>query len=311
MTDQANQEHATVREWLDLLARCRFGTVKVSGKTITSSRIKQVAGRMANYADSDGTRVRPGLPRLAVDLEISHDTAGRAVQVLHRVGLLTLVRAGARPGHADEYRLTIPVDLLEHLTVLSPAQQLLEMEQIRRDTRGRYKPRTPEPDPEPTDLHLPQGPADPDVCTSPEDPQESALHLPQGPADSPDAVAPAPPPGSAETRPAPPSGSDLHLPQGPATDHGPSHNYDLPTEGDHRSKPPGPRPPEAEEPDSDLAEVDEPSTATRGCPDHGPAFSAGNRPDGRPACPLCRATNRRPAGGPHRGLAPVIPIRSA
>src|SRR5690606_37306286 len=108
-----DQENATVREWSDLLARIRFGTVKVAGKTVRGATIKAVGYRAANYADSDGSRVRPGLPRLAVDLEIDHGTAKRAMQVLVRTGLLRLVRPGARPGHADEYQLTIPADLLD------------------------------------------------------------------------------------------------------------------------------------------------------------------------------------------------------
>lgn len=57
----------------------------------------------------------------------------------------------------------------------------------------------------------------------------------------------------------------------------------------------------AEEPDS-SEEVAEPSPA--GCRRHGRAFSPGTRPDGKPACPLCR--RGAPASVP--GIAPVIPI---
>ena len=49
----------------------------------------------------------------------------------------------------------------------------------------------------------------------------------------------------------------------------------------------------------------------RARPGHGPAFTPGIRRDGLPACPLCRATGRRPSGGVRRDVAPVIPIRSA
>lgn len=247
------EEHASVREWTDILARVRFGTVKVSGKNITSSRIKAVAGRMANYADSDGSRVRPGIARLAVDLEIGYDTASRAVQHLARLGLLKLVKAGARPGHADVYQLAIPADLLDRVEVLTPAQHELEMEKVRDDNRGRYKPK---PSISPDQLPLLPGGADTDTCTSPRDPQtpvdNSDLHLPQGPADTPTTDGPAPPSGTADHRPAPPPGSDLHLPPGGATDQGPRHNYDLPTHRDLRTDLTGPRVTHPEDPNPDL-----------------------------------------------------------
>ncbi|RBQ05173.1 hypothetical protein DQE82_26875 [Micromonospora sp. LHW51205] len=281
-------ENATVREWTDLLARIRFGTVKVAGKTITGRVIKAVGYRAANYADADGSRVRPGLPRLAVDLEIDHGTAKRAVQVIVRAGLLRLVRAGARPGLADEYQLTIPNDLLDRtgLEVWSPAKHRLEVERVREQTRGRYRKR-----PEPS--------ADADTCRSQEDPQKSDLQVPEGPADTPAADRPAGPAGTDITRPAGPVRTDLQVPEGPATHHGPRHNTTHPTDEEVRTALTGPRATEPEEPEF----VDEvtPDPQPSGCPTHGRAFAAGNRPDGRPRCPLCR---RAPA----TGLAPVIPL---
>ena len=56
-----------------------------------------------------------------------------------------------------------------------------------------------------------------------------------------------------------------------------------------------------EEPDS-VDEVEEPA----GCRRHGRAFAAGLRPDGKPACPLCR--RGAPASTPTDRIAPVIPI---
>lgn len=309
MTEQ-DQEHATVRVWTDLLARIRFGTVEVAGKKIRGALIKAVAYRAANYADSNGTRVRPGLPRLAVDLEIEHGTAKRAMQVLVRVGLLRLVHAGARPGLADEYRLTIPADLLDRddVEVWSPAQQLLEIERVRRKTRGRYAKSAPT-DPDPGDLQVPQGPADDDTCRSHKDPQKPDLQVPAAPADTTQTDRPAGPSGTDICRPAGPSGTDLQVPQGPATHHGPRHNYYLPTGEDLRTAVTQSRASQPEE-ESNLGDVvtDEPTPPRpRGCPDHGPAMAAGTRDDGKPACPLCRATSTHRTGD----LAPVIPIRSA
>lgn len=101
LSDLFDQERATVREWTEVLARVRFGTVKVAGRNIAGSRIKLVAARLADYADSDGSRVRPGLPRIAVDCEVDYSSAKRCVQHLVRLGLLRLVRPGARLGRVS------------------------------------------------------------------------------------------------------------------------------------------------------------------------------------------------------------------
>lgn len=303
-------EDATVREWTDQLARVRFGTVKVAGKTVTGRIIKAVGYRAANYADSDGSRVRPGLPRLAVDLEIDHGTAKRAMQVIVRAGLLRLVRAGARPGMADEYQLTLPNDLLDRpgLEVWSPARQRLEIERVREQTRGRYTPRGPQ-GPNPTGVQVPAVPADADTCGSREDQQAEGVQVPEGPADTATGVGPAGPAGTDIGRPAGPVRTDLQVPEGPATHHGPRHNPTQPTGEEVRTALTGPRPPEAEKPISDVGEKTAPA---RGCQVHGPAFTAGNRPDGLPACPLCRRTPA-PTADPDAPGAVVIhlPRRTA
>lgn len=118
MTDEYS---ASVRAWTDLIRRARLG-----------SSAKAVAMMLANYADSDGTRIFPGLTRLAVECELSYKTVQAAMEKLRRVGLVERVRRAGRRGQADEYRLTIGPDLLEHLTVLSPSQVRLAMEGIRR-----------------------------------------------------------------------------------------------------------------------------------------------------------------------------------
>jgi hypothetical protein len=270
------QENATVREWTDLLARIRFGTVKAAGKTVRGATIKAVGYRAANYADSDGSRVRPGLPRLAVDLEIDHGTAKRAMQILLRTGLLRLVKAGARPGHADEYQLAIPNDLIDRTDVVvwSPAKQRLEIERVREQTRGRY---------------VRKGPLDPEpeTCGSQQHPQTNGVQVPEGPADTSDSARPAGPVGTDIPRPAGPVGTDLQVPEAPATHHGPRHNYDHPTDEEIRTALTGPRAPEAQQPDSDV--VDESTPAGEPLPERCPHnLPARRRPDGKPTCALCR-----------------------
>ena len=284
MSDLFNQADATVREWTDVLARIRFGTVKVAGKNITGARIKAVAGRLANYADSNGSRVRPGLPRLAVDLEADYGSVKRAVQLLHHLGLLRLVRAGARPGHADEYQLAIPESLLESVELWSPSRHRLEVERVSEANRGRYK-RRPVP-PNPANLLVPQAPAEPV--------NNSGLLVPEAPADDPDDDRPAGATGTDIPRPAGATGTDLLVPQAPATDHRPRHNPDLPTTGDQGGKAAAPRA-NRPQPDSDAM--------PERC-DHG--LASRRRPDGTPSCALCRRSEATSTA-----LAPVIPIRSA
>ncbi|GLH97373.1 hypothetical protein [Phytohabitans aurantiacus] len=275
MTDDS----ATVRDWTDVLARVRFGTVKVAGKNITGATIKAVAARCAAYADADGTRVRPGLARLAVDLELHFGSVKRAVQHLARLGLLRLVRPGARPGHADEYRLALPVDLLDRIDVWTPARHRLEVERIRDANRGRYPGRR-DPTPGQGDLLVPEGPA-----------EEADLLVPEGPA----ALKPAGPSGTDIGAPAGPCGTDLLVPQGPATHHGPRHNPDQPNH--HRVSTAASASARDDFPQDPSPVAEQAEQTPTHCPDH-PGLAAGRRPDGKPACPLCRR-GAPPTPAPH------------
>jgi DNA-binding MarR family transcriptional regulator len=69
---------------------------------------------LATYADQDGTRVRPGAERLARVMCVSERTVVRNLATLRSDGLIQRVKQGNRWTHqADEYRLTLPFDLLE------------------------------------------------------------------------------------------------------------------------------------------------------------------------------------------------------
>lgn len=126
--DRHDQEAANWRTWTNLLGRVRFGKQKVNGKTITAFTVKSVAERLAVYADHrDGTRIRPGVARLAVDLETSYTTVRNALTVLERVGLIRLVTQGNRNRPAV-YRLVIGEELMERVEVWTPARHTLEVE---------------------------------------------------------------------------------------------------------------------------------------------------------------------------------------
>jgi len=104
---------------------------------------------LATYADADGSRVFPGTARLSVACEMDYRTTKRCLSVLRHLGLITPVRQVRRRGHAEEYQLTIPVDLLQRLEVLSPRQMEEEVERIReanrRTSTGAARTRTPDP----------------------------------------------------------------------------------------------------------------------------------------------------------------------
>lgn len=102
----------TVREWTDVVRRARLGRT-----------VKAVALVLATYADfGTGTRVHPGVARLAIDAEVSYNIAKQALGRLRQIGLIELVRRSRRRGEADDYRLILGAELLDHVDVLSPAQ---------------------------------------------------------------------------------------------------------------------------------------------------------------------------------------------
>jgi hypothetical protein len=295
----AERMPASVREWTDILARIRFGTVKIAGKNVTGPRIKLVAGRLANYADGDGTRVRPGIARLSVDLEMDYRIVGSIVAHLRRLGLLGLVRPGGG-AKADEYRLTLPVDLLDRddLEVWSPGRQTLEIERVRRDKRGARKVAegSPEgPDGDPT--HVPQGDASDDGAHVPEGdlsaPQVPPTHVPQGDASLGDAR----PTGRPEIADARPTGSRTHVPQGQAT------FQDLDTRTTHHSGEDVAVTVTAPGATGSTAKTDSsprPQQCYHGLP-------GGLRSDGKPTCALCRV-GAPPTIPPRNRLADVIQL---
>jgi len=119
----AEDHRATVRTWTDLIRRARLGP-----------STKTVAMMLANYADSNGSRVYPGINRLVVECELGYKTVQRALQVLRKAGLIERTRHGGGRGRgrrADEYQLIIGPDLLEHIKVLSPAEVKAEMDRQR------------------------------------------------------------------------------------------------------------------------------------------------------------------------------------
>ncbi|MGW4720896.1 hypothetical protein [Nocardia sp. NPDC004260] len=85
-----------------------------------SKGTKYVAVMLATYADRDGTRVRPGVDRMALVMCVSEPTVKRGMSELRAMGLIQRVKQGNRHAKkADEYRLTMPLNLLD-LPMLGP-----------------------------------------------------------------------------------------------------------------------------------------------------------------------------------------------
>lgn len=85
--------------------------------------VKLVAATMAQYANPDGTEVRPGRERVAEETGYSLKQVDRHLKTLRDLGLLKRVRMGSRNGRralADEYRLVIPPDILDRVDLVKP-----------------------------------------------------------------------------------------------------------------------------------------------------------------------------------------------
>jgi hypothetical protein len=85
--------------------------------------VKCVAFALATYANTDGTSIYPGNERLAAVTCQGDKTVRRALAWLRGGYLVERVREGSRGGRggfADEYRLTIPSDLLARHVLLDP-----------------------------------------------------------------------------------------------------------------------------------------------------------------------------------------------
>jgi hypothetical protein len=113
-----NEQQALGRfEWERIMRRARINW-----------DLKSLGLLMATWADPDGTRVRPGVKLLVAVTGTSPSTVGRRIKELHETYLLLqLVRRGGGrggQGSASEWRLAIPVNLLDRIELLPPEELL-------------------------------------------------------------------------------------------------------------------------------------------------------------------------------------------
>lgn len=101
--------------WRRIIRRCRLG-----------ASTKLVAAVLADYANPDGTRIRPGNERLVAVTELSDKTVRKALDRLRDLGLIDRVFEGSKMGRrglADEYRLALPDDLMDRVEMLDPDEK--------------------------------------------------------------------------------------------------------------------------------------------------------------------------------------------
>ena len=96
-----------------MMRRTTLGTQRRGAKSVSGCTLNAVALRLSAYADSDGSHMFPGLARIAIDLEITVETAKRAVAILRELGLIERIARATSRGRADLYRLTEPTNLLD------------------------------------------------------------------------------------------------------------------------------------------------------------------------------------------------------
>lgn len=266
--------------WERILMRARLegvisGSGKVSERTGKQTRggisgpvFKAVALVFAAHADEDGSAVRPGDMRVAILAEVHPRTVKAVREKLIDLGLL---RQTGRYRHTPMYRLTLPSDLTELVAVLSPTEVVETAKAMRAKTRDakaasrngcsggapivKEKGAPPE-HPKPPD-DGPDGPGN--GCTG------GAPEIPNGCSAGQDMGDPAGHLNQAET-----GHLEITNPTG---------------DGDLRTDVTGPEAPSVEPTNP------EPPPRPTKCPD---GLSPAMRPDGKPACPICRRRLARP-----------------
>lgn len=297
----------TRHEWESVLLRARLGSVvggtgrvgkngRVTRGGVSGTTFKAVLLVIATHADPDGTRVWPGDATVAVLAETSVQVVQAVRRALVRLGLLEKVRARSRrQRRGDEYRLTLPSDLLDAVEVLSPAAvkvAAMDLYEKRRGKRG-GSGGTPT---DATDLDGVGDPADPpheDDTVSMGDPVDTPQAEPDETCGGSGGTTTDVYGGSGGTHVGDPVARDTY----PET---PPRTTTQPNGEDVRTAVTVSRASEAdEEPISaEEGESESPTLASRWCPAHGKPSLAGNRDDGLPCCAFCRA-----------GTARVIPLR--
>lgn len=121
MTTAATQSHLAP---LEVRPCGRYEWERLVRRIVMPQNLKLLALVLATYADPDGTRVRPGTPVLAAVTDSGERTVRRLLTILREdLGLIEMVARGGGRGRSKRtavYRLTVPTDLLDRVSLLSP-----------------------------------------------------------------------------------------------------------------------------------------------------------------------------------------------
>lgn len=266
----------------------RFEWERVIARIVMPEKQKLTALLAAVHADPDGTRVRPGNPRLAAMMSCTVRTVARQMEALRDLGLLRQVSRGGGAGgagKATEYRLTLPENLLDRVELI-PADGPYQ-ERPAKPRKKKLAVVTAEACPESGDIQVSPQPAPPpvDVPESP-DIQVSSQNGPS-PVDNPESQdtqmspQPAVPQPNEVTSDALDAAMTGHLntdevtPGCPPTSHRPTTKSDQPmadSQRNHRTR-------------ADATPPRELHAKSIRC---GHGLRVARRGDGAPACPLCR-----------------------
>lgn len=261
----AEEIGATVGAWNALVRRARIGRDRKVAALILSS-----------YADADGTGIRCGVARLAVDMECSYRTARRYLGWLRKVGLIEVMQPGnRRRKRSDVYRLILHPDILETLDIPNPDAYAKLADAIRAADQRTPKKSAEPAQPEDT-LGDPQSAVDDQIS---EDMMADPLTIDQGSneAQPEDTLGDPPPP----------------IRTSPLTTTSPADDERVRTDLTvaRASEP-------AEDPDPSLPKLAKPTHCAH-------RLRIRYRPDGQPSCALCRRFGETL---PDDHLADVIPL---
>lgn len=278
-------------EWEQIIMRARLGDlIQGNGRGtrggVSGAAFMAVALVWAGHADPDGSNIYPGDATVAVEAEVGLKVAQAVKRKMVEVGLTEKVRARSRRQHrGDEYRLTLPTDLLDRVEVLTPAAlkvlAVAEYEKRRGKRGGSTGP-----------LMEPIGE---EPVGGPEDTPHGTPAEIRGGSD-----------GTTKTGCGGSDGTSVGGPLDRDTNQDQPGNRPTPPGEEVRTALTGPRATAPEEPISDVGGV--PATAGEPMPARCPHnLVSRRRPDGKPSCALCR----RGAGPDRLATVTTLPRRTA
>lgn len=151
----------TLNHWIDTIRRARI-----------SRSATLVALMMATWASKDGTRVYPGISRLALSCKISYNTAQSALGELRAAGLIRVTAKATGRHHADEYRLVIDAQPNEPVEVWTADRMADEIAAMIETHRGKHR----KPPAAVGRAAVPTPPAEPELHPKKRGADSSALH---------------------------------------------------------------------------------------------------------------------------------------